>query len=273
MKVFFLGTGAAEGFPALFSGTPINQEARRRGGKNLRLRSGILIDRVVRVDLCPDTLAQVHKFPQVDLSNLEQLVFTHTHDDHFAVRELQYLSPSFAPDRRGVVSVFASEDALGKLLPALENFFEPPPLEFHSLQPFQPTQIGSLKVTPIIANHKPDELCFNYIFDDGKARLLYASDTGWYSDETWKFLDGFRLDACIVECGKGISDNGYPGHLNFNECIDYREKLLAGGGITTETPFYLTHISHTGGLLHEEMEELSTRHGMHVAYDGLELDL
>lgn len=266
MRVFFLGTGAAEGFPALFSRTPINQEALRRGGKNLRLRSGILLDETLRVDLCPDALAQVHKYPERDLTAIQNLLFTHTHDDHFAVRELQYLSCNFAPDRETPLQLWATDYALARLQAEMVDFFEEPPLRCRALTPFQEVQIGQVFVTPLTAHHKAEELCLNFIFRDGNKRLLYASDTGWYDPPTWAFLESIPLDAAIVECGKGISSNTYDGHLSLEECIAFKNKLL----LKPAAPVYLTHICHTGLLLHEELEERCAPHGISVAYDGFE---
>lgn len=271
MNVFFLGTGAAEGFPALFSGSPINREALRRGGKNLRLRSGILIDETVRVDFGPDVVAQVHKYPQVDFSRLEHLLFTHTHDDHFAVRELQYLSPNFAPDREQPLQVYATTEVHQKLDAETCHFFEAAPLKRQMITPFHEIPVGHLKVTALVAHHRHDELCLNFLIREGERCLLYAADTGWYSPQTWAFLEGVRIDAAIVECGKGISKNHYSGHLSLEECAQFKAKLVAGGGLSPQAPFYLTHISHTGLLLHEEMEALCLSHGMQVAYDGLEI--
>jgi phosphoribosyl 1,2-cyclic phosphate phosphodiesterase len=269
VRIFFLGTGAAEGFPAVFSRTPINLEALRRGGKNLRLRSGILLDEVIRVDLCPDALAQVHKYPHLDLAAIEHLLFTHSHDDHFAVRELQYLSRNFAPDREIPLDIWGSHQALVKLCGETPHFFEEPPLRYRALEPFREIAVGHLFVTPLVANHKADELCFNFLFRDGDTRLLYASDTGWYSHETWDFLAGIPLDAAIVECGKGISTNGYTGHLTLDECIAFKDRIV----LKAAAPVYLTHLCHTGLLLHEELEERCAPHGISVAYDGLEFVL
>lgn len=271
MKVFFLGTGAAEGFPALFSDGPINQEARRRGGKDLRTRSTLLIDDAVKIDLPPDTLAHVFRYPSISFARLQHLLFTHSHDDHFAVRELQYLSPNFAPDRQDPLHIYATDELIRKMYAEMAHFFEPAPLLFHAVVPFKEVKVGHLFVTPVTAHHKHDELCLNYIVRDGERSLLYAADTGWYDRPTWEFLDGYPLDAAVVECGKGISSNGYDGHLSLDECFRFREKLLSGGGLEAGAPFLLTHICHTGLLLHEELSARCQPYGIEVAYDGLEL--
>lgn len=273
MTLFFLGTGAAEGFPAIFSDDAINLEAKRRGGKDLRTRASVLIDGTIKVDLPPDTLFHVFRYPDINLARLEHLLFTHSHDDHFAVRELQYLSPNFAPNRTEPLHVWATDELIRKMYGEMAHFFEPAPLLFHAVAPFSCYKVGSLSVTPITAHHKKDELCLNYLFEKDGKRVLYASDTGWYDGPTWEFLEGISLDLAVVECGKGISDNAYDGHMNLDDCVRFREKLLASGALQDETPVYLTHICHTGRLLHDEMVERTAPHGLSVAYDGLELQV
>ena len=47
MKIKYLGTGAAEGIPALFWRCAICNEARKRGGRELRTRSQAIIDDIL----------------------------------------------------------------------------------------------------------------------------------------------------------------------------------------------------------------------------------
>src|SRR5699024_7123072 len=51
MKLTYLGTAAAEGFPALFCNCPACREAARLGGRNIRTRSQALINRDLLLDL------------------------------------------------------------------------------------------------------------------------------------------------------------------------------------------------------------------------------
>jgi Metal-dependent hydrolases of the beta-lactamase superfamily I len=269
-----LGTGSAEGLPALFCECAVCREAHQRRGKDLRTRASVLIDDTVKIDLPPDTLAHVHAYPQIRLSALEHLLFTHSHDDHFAARELQYLSPNFAPGRKAPLRLWAAEPLLRRLPAETAGFFERPPLEICPLEPFREYAVGHLTVTPVEANHKEDELSLNYLLRDAAGRtLLYATDTGWYAPRTWEFLRGVLVHAVIAECGRGISDNPYCGHLNFDEAVCFRQELLAGGGLAPDAPFYLTHICHTGLLLHDEFTARAAPHGIQVAFDGLTFDV
>lgn len=277
MKVLFLGTGAAEGVPALFCECEVCTIAKRTGGPNRRTRSTVLIDGTIKIDLPPDTLAHVHTYPQINLSRLQHLLFTHSHDDHFAVRELQYLSPNFAPCRKEPLHVWATSEVLRKMLPEMAHFFERAPLRFHSVLPYDAVGVGHLSVTPIVAHHRHDELCLNYLLRDdrpgGGKTLLYATDTGWYDEPTWEYLASCRIDAAIAECGKGISPSTYDGHLSVDEVIRFKERLHKSGTLSADAPFYLTHIAHTGLLLHDPLSERVAPHGIRVAYDGLEIEV
>ena len=87
MKVTYLGTAAAEGFPALFCNCPACREAARLGGRNIRTRSQALINRDLLLDLPPDTY--LHKLQNgLDLSEVRYLFVTHWHMDHFYPPEL-----------------------------------------------------------------------------------------------------------------------------------------------------------------------------------------
>jgi phosphoribosyl 1,2-cyclic phosphate phosphodiesterase len=275
MKVFFLGTGAAEGLPALFCDCEVCAEARRRGGRDLRTRSTIMIDGTVKIDLPPDTLAHVHAYPTLSFARLRHLLFTHSHDDHFAVRELQYLSPNFAPGRIEPLEVYATEALLQRIPGETGHFFEDAPLHFHMVLPFQTFAAGHLLVTPITAHHKSDELCVNYLLNDPAENrtLLYGSDTGWYDDETWNYLAEQKIDTAIFECGKGASESAYDGHLGIAECVAVRRRLLSSGTIGDDTPFYLTHHAHTGRMLHDELVAALAPNGIQIAFDGLEIDV
>jgi phosphoribosyl 1,2-cyclic phosphate phosphodiesterase len=186
MRLFFLGTGAAEGIPALFCECGLCEESRRRGGRDLRTRTSVLVGNAVRIDLPPDALVHLHRYPQLPLARLRYLLFTHSHDDHFAVRELQYLSPTFAPERACPLDIWLSTHCRNELMAEAGRFFEKPPTPLHVLEPYQTYRVGPLHVTPIVARHREGELCFNFLFSEtpDAPAVLYASDTGWYEEET-----------------------------------------------------------------------------------------
>ena len=49
MKITFLGTAAAEGVPAIFCNCEYCQNARLKGGKNIRTRSQEIINEYIKI--------------------------------------------------------------------------------------------------------------------------------------------------------------------------------------------------------------------------------
>jgi phosphoribosyl 1,2-cyclic phosphate phosphodiesterase len=237
-------------------------------GKNIRTRASALIDGVLKIDFPPDTLYHVIQY-NLDLRCLQALLFTHAHDDHFSPAELQYLSPYFVPAPVAQpLRVYGPVDVTEFLNHRYDLSFVP--LELHPLMAWQTTTIQRYQVTPILANHDPSLTCFNYIIEDAEGcTLLYASDTGWYSAETWDFLAQVQLDAVVVECAKGPVEGGYTGHLSIPDVIRMREKLLAMGALRPESTVVTTHFSHLGGLMHHEMERIFAPHHIEPGYDGM----
>ena len=62
MKVQYLGTAAAEGWPGMFCHCKNCEEARRRGGRDIRTRCQTLIDDVLFLDFPPDTYYHALQF-------------------------------------------------------------------------------------------------------------------------------------------------------------------------------------------------------------------
>src|SRR5512138_2474706 len=83
MRLFFLGTAAAEGYPGIFCDCENCREARALGGKNLRYRSALLVNDDLLIDFGPDLLAASQSFNR-SLSRVTTGLVTHAHEDHFA---------------------------------------------------------------------------------------------------------------------------------------------------------------------------------------------
>ena len=95
MKFQYLGTAAAEGIPALFCNCDICRTAARRGGKELRMRSGALVNDKLLIDLSPDLFAAKLQF-DLDLSNVRNAIITHAHSDHFDREMMGFFTPTCA---------------------------------------------------------------------------------------------------------------------------------------------------------------------------------
>jgi phosphoribosyl 1,2-cyclic phosphate phosphodiesterase len=272
MKVMLLGTSAAEGWPGLFCDCEACAKARALRGKNIRMRSSALIDSVLKIDLPPDTLYQVIAF-DLDLRAMKALLLTHGHDDHISVPELQYTGDFFVTRSLSPpLPIYGPPDTLERIRAGLD--LENLPITLQPLEAWKPVDIAGYVVTPVIAQHDWAQTCFNYIIrgPDG-ARLLYATDTGWYDEETWSFLREQTLDALVLECTKGPVEGGYTGHLSIPDVIRMREKLIHDGALGPDSRVVTTHHSHHGGLMHDELERCLSGHNIAVGYDGMSFDV
>jgi phosphoribosyl 1,2-cyclic phosphate phosphodiesterase len=263
-----LGTAAAEGWPAIFCGCETCSRARSAGGKNIRSRASLQIDRVYKIDLPPDTY--LHSAAHgLSLSKLKCLLFTHSHGDHFAPHEILYLKPPFAHNLEHVpIKIYGNQAVIGTIE---SNYGDTLPIELIEARPFEPIQADYLTFIPIKAQHKPDEVALNYVIQSADATVLYASDTGTYADETIEHLLGYAFDVLIVECTLGTLGIPPTGHMGFEAVLDLREKLSRGGALRPNTRTVITHFSHNIGLLHDELEAIAVPEGVEVAYDGIEI--
>src|SRR5690606_11830913 len=86
MNIRLLGTGGADGVPALYSDSRVSLYAREHGGKDIRSRAAALIDGVLKIDLGPDTWSQLTR-EGLDARDWTALLFTRSDADHFAPDE------------------------------------------------------------------------------------------------------------------------------------------------------------------------------------------
>nr|WP_234480046.1 hypothetical protein [Erwinia sp. S38] len=87
MKIHFLGSAASEGIPNPFCRCNHCQQARRLKGKDIRTRSSAIIDDVMMIDVAPEFSQQLLR-DGLDANGITDLLFTHTHPDHFNVGDL-----------------------------------------------------------------------------------------------------------------------------------------------------------------------------------------
>jgi len=272
MTVQILGTAAAEGIPALGCNCEVCRTARERGGKNIRSRSGALIDNILKIDFGPDTLYHIHR-ERLNPTDWRFLVFTHSHHDHCAGEELQYLLPGFAPPETARnLRIFGNATVKAKVESIVA--YTGLRLECTPIRAFERYTLGDYTLIPVRATHMtevPDEEVLNLIIERDGRRLLYACDTGWYPSETWEFLASIELNLLILECSFGFQASNYKGHLDFDGCLEVVQRMRKQGTLRADSRVVLTHFSHNGGALHEELEARAAPYGIQIGWDGMQL--
>ncbi len=281
MKFQFLGTGAAEGWPAVFCNCSCCREARRLGGKNVRTRSQSLVNGELLIDLPPDTY--LHKLREdLDLSAVKYLFVTHKHMDHFFPQELAIRGGVFSHGMtHEVLDVFCAEEtkAFFDLVSGWEIGGERSRLlRWHILHPFETVSAGEYRVTPLPASHMNEgNEPFLYHIEDGEGKsVLYLLDSGYYKDSVWDYFEKTAAEAgpvamAVFDTTDAASETDHSKHMGFSEVMRVKARMRSLGIIGDATLCVLDHFSHNGKYLHEQMVSLADPEGCLVAYDGMEV--
>ena len=273
MELQYLGTAAAEGFPALFCVCDTCRRAQEAGEKNIRSRSQAVIDNKLLIDFPADTYLHMlaHKLP---LENISHCIITHAHSDHFYVSDLEMRSVGYARTVDGlpfhVYGTKAVYDETCRLVAKLGDGMEGRVIP-HLLEAFTPVRIENYTVTPLSADHDPASDPVIYLIEDQNSSLLYAHDTGIFGDDVWKYLAnrGRTPDFVSLDGTAGLLSGWRHGHLSLDTCTEVRERMLAEGIADAHTGFCLNHFSHNCLATYDEMLLPTEQAGFAVSYDGM----
>lgn len=268
MRIRLLGTGAADGIPAFCAKTPVSAYAREHGGKDRRTRAAALIDGELKLDFGPDTLAQIQR-DGLDPSDWSAVLFTHSDDDHLTVSEFQYFLYPFNDNECLPFTIYGNETVCEKIAQQYPCW----PLDTHAIHDFQPFLHGPYSITPLRANHKCDEEAHNFLIERDGRRLIYATDTGVWSEETFAFLERAEAHALVIECTDGFNKSDYQGHLDLKECVAMVRRMRKISALAEEARVVTTHHSHRGGARHCDLVQALGRDAIEPGYDGMEFDV
>ena len=272
MKVTYLGTAAAEGFPAVFCNCSYCNGARTLGGKNIRTRSQTLINDDLLVDLPADTYSH---FLQNGIAgdNIQYLLITHSHSDHLYSAELVMRHGAFARNMRiPELQVFCGMGAYKKLQSTLTDKLG---FTLTLVKHYERLQIGNYEIIPLPARHAEGDDALIYVIRGDKT-ILYAHDTGYLYDEVLEYLEKERLyfDFISLDCTNvdiPIADTG--AHMGIPNIERLLEKLTEIRAIDGKTVKYINHFSHNANPMHTVLEERVKDIGLLVSYDGLQVNL
>lgn len=252
MKITFLGTGTSQGVPIIACDCEICASP---DPKDKRLRSSILVQHNnlnLVVDSGPDFREQMLR---ANLKSLDALLFTHAHRDHMSgLDDIR----GFNFRMKKAIDVYcekAVEIAIRREF--FYAFEEPkypgvPEMNIHQIGLNQFDLIG-MPIIPIrVYHHKMPVLGFRF------GDFVYITDANRIEDSELEKIKG-----CKVLVLNALRKEPHISHFTLNEAIEIAQI------IKPEQTFF-THISHQLGTQQELENELPK--GMHLAYDGLELN-
>lgn len=289
MKLTFLGTAAAQGYPVGWCACRYCEYARAHGGKNVRSASCAMLDDDVLLDLT-ETGMHNAALLGIPMAAARTLLVTHAHEDHvtpqvlnwrWGKREWETADPEIGRDwfrarftPVPTLRVFGNEEVIRLLrsqMPEETARERELRLEYRVLGIGESVTDRDLTFTAIASHHGERGACFNYIVSRGGKTLLYATDTGGYDEDMYALLFSRRYDAVVTECTFGESGFPYDGHFTLDGTRAFRAALLAHGCVSPETPFLLTHLSPHWVPPHDLFAPEMAKEGITVAYDGMTL--
>jgi len=280
MKIHFYGTSGGGALPELFCSCRVCEYARTHRGPDLRTRSQALVNDRLLVEFPVDTM--MHAFyGGLDVRKYHHVIITHNHFDHLAYQELIDRPIGATPHHyyttRGSGEQIRSQMERGQ---KKDQTGHPRPQMFpvwHEIKYFEPFEVEGHTVTPLHARHVGPELeAAIFIISDGEKTILWGTDTGYFPDDTWEYLENTwdgAFDGVILDCTLHAEQAFTPSHMNLPQCIEVCERLEKAGKMKKDVKKFVTHISHLHELTHDELSAVAAKDGFTVAYDGLDAEI
>jgi phosphoribosyl 1,2-cyclic phosphate phosphodiesterase len=269
MKVTILGSGAAEGYPALWCTCAHCADARARGGLNLRLRSAALVNDDLLIDCGPDLMQAAARCGLV-LASVTSMLVTHSHGDHFDDVNIELRAAGFRNNDLPKLTVYGPASVAAKVSDLGER--EDLCVEGREVAPFDRFRAGRYEVHALPAIHGTESPLV-YVVAEPDKKLFYAADTGPIDEDTWLALSQHRFDLVISEATRGSIGGRDPYHMALTDVVQMRERIEKEGMLKPGGRFIATHFSHHGNPSHEELSQLLASRGIKPAYDGMKIEL
>jgi len=253
LKITFLGTGTSSGVPMVACTCSVCTSA---DSKDKRLRPSILVQSAqttLVVDTTPDFRYQMLR---AGVHKLDAVLFTHPHKDHLAgLDDVRAFNFFYQP----VMQIYANsltQQAIKREFSyafADQKYPGVPELNLNLLTQ-EPLVIGDIPVLPVqVWHHQMPVLAFRF------GAMTYITDANRIDPEEKEKIKGSKI--IVVNA---LRKQHHISHFTLGEAMELVQELQVPKA-------YFTHISHQLGK-HEEIEaELPV--GMHLAYDGLQLEV
>ncbi len=254
MKVTFLGTGTSQGVPVIACDCEVCTSADKH---DKRLRVSVLIEKdgkSIVIDAGPDFRYQMLR---AGVRHLDAILFTHEHKDHVAglddVRAFNFKQQS-------EIDVYADLRVQNALKQEFHYIFSEakypgiPRLELHEIKADEPFTVAGIEIIPISVMHYKLPV-FGFRIGD----FTYITDAKTIDTENIVKIRGSKI--VVINA---LQKDSHISHLTFDEALHLAREIGAEGT-------YLTHISHRLGTHENVSKELPE--GIHLAYDGLQLEM
>lgn len=255
MRIHFLGTGGAEGIPAMGCDCGHCNRARREGGRLVRQRSAAIFT-LPGYELLLDTPPDIRELLNANgTQNISGIFLSHEHFDHAGgLEEFLYWHSG--------VDLFATPHTYQRLVRA--HWSERlPDVAFHiAFRPGVAVRFNNFFFTPFEVRHSVPT--YGLVFYEGQRRIVHAADSSKrLSNYARSLIEGADILILNTPFFWPREDDT---HMSVVDAIAFKHEANVKRLI-------LTHANHFN-LPHDELEaHVAQFDGVTVAYDGLTIDV
>ena len=280
MKITYLGTGAAEGVPAMYCKCEVCDEVRRRGQSEYHTRSQIVIDGDLGIDFPPD--AYFHSLQSgIKLEDICYLLITHSHMDHFYAHDFILRGYKYSKGIEKPLVIFGNEEVKKVFEECTRRELRPEigaTITVQTVAPFEPFRFGAYTAVALKAQHSKEESAYLYMLEKAGKRYLHLTDTGRLPAETLDFLQGYcakkKVDLVAFDCTFLYHTAGEVSrHMGLEDNAAMREEFLRRGIVDASTRYVITHFSHNAAPLSERLCLAEKEYWVTAAFDGMSLEI
>jgi phosphoribosyl 1,2-cyclic phosphate phosphodiesterase len=253
MQLIVLGAGSSAGTPVIGCGCATCTSPDERN-KRTRCSSAIVMPggEVVLIDTGPDLRQQALR---ERLTRVDAVLYTHTHADHMhGIDDLR----AFCQLQRTQIPLYGNQAAIDHISTKFAytlrepcDFWDLPVLSVQSKE--GAFDLFGVSILPIPLKHGRSDILGYRI-----GNMAYLTDVSEIPQSSLALLE--NLDVLLLDCLRYTS---HPTHINLEQSLAYASHINARNT-------YLIHMTH-------EMEFAALSEQLpptvHVAYDGLRLDL
>lgn len=282
MKLQFLGTGAAEGAPALFCQCDVCNELRGRGEREYHTRAQFIIDERLGIDFPPDAYYHALRFG-LDYSQLEYLLVTHSHMDHFYAHDFILRGYKYCSPVAGKLTIYGNAEVKKVFDECTKRELRDDVragIDMRVIEPFAPVVLGEYTATALLAQHSKTETAYVYLIEKGNKTYLHLTDTGRLPIETLDYLQhyltkkGKTLDFVTFDCTFLFRTAGeISRHMGLEDNKAMQEEFVCRKIANGHTVYAITHYSHNNFPLRETLQKAEKKYGYLATFDGLTVEI
>lgn len=262
----------------MFCNCDFCRQARKAGARERRTRSQVIIDGDLSIDFPPD--AYVHSLSAgVDLSNLENLLVTHSHMDHFYAHDFILRGYKYAALSGANLNIYGNSEVESVFAECTRREMRKEVAQgiiFNTVGAYESFMVGDYRVLTLPAVHGTKEEALLYYVEKRGKGYLHLCDTGALFDEAVDFLakNGAHAHLITFDC-TFLTDEVRAGarHMCLTDNMSIKARLDGAGVSDARTKSVITHFSHNARPWRDKLLEIEKNYPVTAAYDGLTLEI